>query len=134
MVNTPKNLTFTLTNHSTKETLRYCWKDMPHLKFSPSCGHLPPSCAKDIAITYHSLQPHVYDRENIPCKVEAIVLTHSSKKKVSVVENKRTFSFFGKFRLKIEYGNAPFSFCPQHFSIFSSCRKVFTFGASHDYQ
>jgi len=85
MINVPKILNFTVTNHSPEEIVRYSWESLPYMTFSPSRGHLLPNCARDITVTYQSSEEHALDRKTVPCKVETIVLaTHSNKKVVTL--------------------------------------------------
>ena len=65
-------MSFTLTNHSNVDTVRFNWNPPQEVTFSPCTGHLNPGCAKDIAITFTSPKPKVLKTQNIPCKVTKI--------------------------------------------------------------
>ncbi|KAI1889973.1 hypothetical protein AGOR_G00168420 [Albula goreensis] len=62
--------TFTLTNHSSSEVLRFEWPpDSPQVMFSPRVGHLHASCAKEVTVTFCSEQPAALEAQPVRCKV-----------------------------------------------------------------
>lgn len=79
-VGIPKQLSFTLTNHSTTDPVRFTWNPPPEITFSPCTGHLLPGCAKDINITLTSSKPKAFKTQNIPCKVTKIKLGEAQDK------------------------------------------------------
>ncbi|XP_039245118.1 hydrocephalus-inducing protein-like isoform X2 [Pipra filicauda] len=67
------NKTFTVTNRSKEEVMRFEWllADTP-FQFSPKVGHLQPGCAKDIRVTLKSNVPVTFKRHSVKCKVAKI--------------------------------------------------------------
>ncbi|XP_076848184.1 hydrocephalus-inducing protein homolog isoform X3 [Brachyhypopomus gauderio] len=62
--------TFTLSNHSDVEVLRFEWPpDGPHVRFSPRTGHLHAGCTKEIAASFCSEQPVVLIAQVVKCKL-----------------------------------------------------------------
>ncbi|XP_033116735.1 hydrocephalus-inducing protein homolog isoform X2 [Anneissia japonica] len=68
----PRQLTFTMTNHSEADTVRFQWPDHPQLKFLPTVGHLHAGCAKDISITFKTDEPVTLQNEAINAKISKI--------------------------------------------------------------
>ena len=68
-VSEPRNLTFTLTNHSKADCVRFQWPEDPVLKFSPHVGHLHAGCAKDMSVTFQSTAPKTLTEHVVPCKI-----------------------------------------------------------------
>lgn len=75
-----KQLSFTLTNHSSSDPVRFTWSPPPEVTFSPCTGHLQPNCAKDVTVTFCSNEPKTYSATNIPCKVTKIKLGEAQDK------------------------------------------------------
>ncbi|XP_064496593.1 hydrocephalus-inducing protein homolog isoform X2 [Pseudopipra pipra] len=67
------NKTFTVTNRSKEEVMRFEWllADAP-FQFSPKVGHLQPGCAKNIRVTLKSKVPVTIKRHSVNCKVAKI--------------------------------------------------------------
>ena len=91
-VGVSRQLSFTLTNHSSSDPVRFTWSPPPEITFSPCTGHLQPNCAKDVTVTFCSKEPKTYSATNIPCKVTKIklgetqdkVILHCSSKQIQV--------------------------------------------------
>ncbi|KAJ8272065.1 hypothetical protein COCON_G00109240 [Conger conger] len=65
--------TFTLTNHSSSEVLRFEWPaDIPQVRFSPQAGHLHAGCAKEVTVVFCSAQPLVLEARPVRCRVSRI--------------------------------------------------------------
>ncbi|KAJ8247379.1 hypothetical protein GJAV_G00245710 [Gymnothorax javanicus] len=62
--------TFTLTNHSRSEVLRFEWLvEGAQVRFSPQIGHLHASCAKEVTVTFCSELPLSLEARPFKCKV-----------------------------------------------------------------
>ncbi|KAK2848119.1 hypothetical protein Q7C36_009801 [Tachysurus vachellii] len=62
--------TFTMTNHSNSEVLRFQWpQGEPHLYFSPEIGHLHARCTKEVTVSFNSEQPIVLTEWVMKCKL-----------------------------------------------------------------
>ena len=79
-VGVSKRLSFTLTNHSLLDPVRFTWSPPREIMFSPCTGHLQPNCAKDVTVTFCSSEPKTYSAINIPCKVTKIKLGETEDK------------------------------------------------------
>ncbi|XP_027525909.1 hydrocephalus-inducing protein-like [Corapipo altera] len=66
------NKTFTVTNRSKEEVMRFEWLADTPFQFSPKVGHLQPGCAKDIRVTLKSNVPVTFRRHSVKCKVAKI--------------------------------------------------------------
>ncbi|NXF00443.1 HYDIN protein, partial [Menura novaehollandiae] len=66
--------TFTITNHSSVEVMRFEWAADAPFQFSPKVGHLHPGCAKVITVTLKSDVPATFKRHLVKCKVAKINL------------------------------------------------------------
>ncbi|XP_009866111.1 PREDICTED: hydrocephalus-inducing protein homolog, partial [Apaloderma vittatum] len=71
-VGTPYPVTFTVTNHSRLEAMRFEWLASAPLHFSPQVGHLHAGCAKDITVTLKSDVAVTFKRQPVKCKVSRI--------------------------------------------------------------
>jgi len=83
-IGVPKQLSFTLTNHSSTDLVRFSWTPPPEITLSPCIGHLNPGCAKDIVITFTSAKPKTINGQNVPCKVTKIKVG-DNEDKVSIL-------------------------------------------------
>ncbi|XP_066569678.1 hydrocephalus-inducing protein homolog [Amia ocellicauda] len=73
-VGRPYQETFTMTNHSGTDVLRFEWPaDSPQLRFSPQVGHLHAGCAKDITVTLYSEQSVTLSSQVVKCKLCKII-------------------------------------------------------------
>ncbi|XP_055993028.1 hydrocephalus-inducing protein homolog [Sorex fumeus] len=66
-------LSFTLTNHSKVNVIRFEWPVLITVSFSPQIGHLHPGCAKDIMVTLNADIPISLKKMGIKCKLSKIV-------------------------------------------------------------
>ncbi|NXO99385.1 HYDIN protein, partial [Certhia brachydactyla] len=64
--------TFSITNHTHTNILRFEWEADASFHFSPKVGHLHPGCAKDITVTLKSDVPVTFRRHLVKCKVTKI--------------------------------------------------------------
>ncbi|NXU58594.1 HYDIN protein, partial [Turnix velox] len=71
-IGTPYPVTFTITNHSREEAMRFEWLADTPFHFSPKVGHLHAGCAKDITVTLKSDVPVTFKRHLVKCKVAQI--------------------------------------------------------------
>ena len=71
---------FTLTNHSENDIIRFTWDPPPQITFSPCTGHLLPNCAKDVKVTFQSEKPTKLEAVQIPCKISKIQLSQNAAK------------------------------------------------------
>ncbi|KAM7059176.1 hydrocephalus-inducing protein homolog [Molossus nigricans] len=67
------NVSFTVTNHSQGNVIRFEWPLSAPISFSPQIGHLHPGCAKDIVVTMKSDVPVSLKKVEIKCKVSKIM-------------------------------------------------------------
>ena len=77
--------TFTISNHSASDTVRFCWEPPPEITFSPGVGHLRPNCAKDVTMTFLSEKPLKLSATKIGCKTCKIELQGDGKVKRNLV-------------------------------------------------
>ncbi|XP_048966657.1 hydrocephalus-inducing protein homolog isoform X2 [Canis lupus dingo] len=66
------NVSFTITNHSQVNVIRFEWPLLATVSFSPQIGHLHPGCAKDIAVTMKSDVPINLKKMGVKCKLSRI--------------------------------------------------------------
>ncbi|KAM8955232.1 hydrocephalus-inducing protein homolog [Lycaon pictus] len=66
------NVSFTITNHSQVNVIRFEWPLLATVSFSPQTGHLHPGCAKDIAVTMKSDVPINLKKMGVKCKLSRI--------------------------------------------------------------
>ncbi|KAM9191706.1 LOW QUALITY PROTEIN: hydrocephalus-inducing protein homolog [Dugong dugon] len=66
-------VSFTITNHSQVNAIRFEWPVLATLSFSPQMGHLHPGCAKDIVVTLKSDLPITLKKMRVKCKLSKIV-------------------------------------------------------------
>ncbi|XP_068058623.1 hydrocephalus-inducing protein homolog isoform X2 [Anomalospiza imberbis] len=64
--------TFTITNHTRNQFMRFEWEADAPFQFSPKVGHLHPHGAKDITVTLKSDVPATFRRHLVKCKVTKI--------------------------------------------------------------
>ncbi|XP_027528379.1 hydrocephalus-inducing protein homolog, partial [Neopelma chrysocephalum] len=64
--------TFTVTNRSKEEVMRFEWLADAPFQFFPKVGHLKPGCAKNIRVTLKSNVPVTFKRRSVSCKVAKI--------------------------------------------------------------
>ncbi|XP_040838338.1 hydrocephalus-inducing protein homolog isoform X1 [Ochotona curzoniae] len=67
------NVSFTVTNHSQVNMIRFEWPLLATISFSPQMGHLHPGCAKDIVVTMKSDVPINLRKMGIKCKLSRIM-------------------------------------------------------------
>lgn len=73
-VSRPYQETFTMTNLSSNNVLRFEWPaDGPQVCFSPQVGHLHAGCAKEVTVTFCSEQPVVLIAQPMKCKLCRVV-------------------------------------------------------------
>ncbi|NXJ80823.1 HYDIN protein, partial [Trogon melanurus] len=71
-IGTPYPMTFTITNRSRLEAMRFEWLAGAPLHFSPRVGHLHAGCAKDITVTLKSDVAVTFKMQPVKCKVSRI--------------------------------------------------------------
>ncbi|XP_064243042.1 hydrocephalus-inducing protein-like isoform X2 [Passer domesticus] len=64
--------TFTMTNHTRTQFMRFEWEADGPFRFSPKVGHLHPGCAKSITVTLKADVPATFRRHLVRCKVTKI--------------------------------------------------------------
>ncbi|XP_078527074.1 hydrocephalus-inducing protein homolog isoform X2 [Lissotriton helveticus] len=64
--------TFTMTNRSKSDVMRFEWPADPPVRFSPQVGHLHLGCAKDIAVTLESDVPITLNKALFNCQLARI--------------------------------------------------------------
>uniref|UniRef100_A0A8C9JFG5 HYDIN axonemal central pair apparatus protein n=1 Tax=Panthera tigris altaica TaxID=74533 RepID=A0A8C9JFG5_PANTA len=67
------NVSFTVTNHSQANVIRFEWPLLATVCFSPQIGHLHPGCAKDIVVTMKSEVPINLKKMGVKCKLSRIM-------------------------------------------------------------
>ncbi len=75
-VNNPKQLTFSLTNHSA-DHFKYSWTSLPHVSISPLYGHIHSKAVQDITVTV--LSPEVLEYKNQSLVVELTKIRYEGK-------------------------------------------------------
>ncbi|KAG8437289.1 hypothetical protein GDO86_008117 [Hymenochirus boettgeri] len=68
----PYQVTFTMTNRSNMDAMRFQWPTEGPLQFSPQVGHIHIGCAKDITVTFTSDVALVLSKAPVKCKVSCI--------------------------------------------------------------
>ncbi|KAI3370851.1 hypothetical protein L3Q82_007368 [Scortum barcoo] len=69
-VDCPYQESFTMTNHSSSQVVRFEWPPAgPHVFFSPQVGHLHVGCSKEVTVTFCSSQPLTLTSQPMRCKV-----------------------------------------------------------------
>ncbi|XP_071613168.1 hydrocephalus-inducing protein homolog [Heliangelus exortis] len=74
-IGTPYTVTFTITNHSREEAMRFQWLAEAPFHFSPQVGHLHAGCAKDITVTLKSDVAVAFKKHPVKCQVAWITFT-----------------------------------------------------------
>ncbi|XP_070307131.1 hydrocephalus-inducing protein homolog isoform X1 [Odocoileus virginianus] len=72
-IGTSYNVSFTITNHSQANVIRFEWPLLATVSFSPQMGHLHPGCAKDIVVTMKSDVPINLKKMGVKCKISKIM-------------------------------------------------------------
>ncbi|XP_013359426.1 PREDICTED: hydrocephalus-inducing protein homolog isoform X2 [Chinchilla lanigera] len=67
------NASFTITNHSQVNVIRFEWPVLATISFSPQMGHLHPGCAKDIVVTMKSDMPVSLKKMGVKCMLSKIM-------------------------------------------------------------
>ncbi|XP_052022456.1 hydrocephalus-inducing protein homolog [Apodemus sylvaticus] len=67
------NVSFTITNHSQVNVIRFEWPLLATLSFSPQIGHLHPGCSKDVVVTLKSESPITLKKMCVKCKLSKIM-------------------------------------------------------------
>uniref|UniRef100_A0A2K6KCF4 HYDIN axonemal central pair apparatus protein n=1 Tax=Rhinopithecus bieti TaxID=61621 RepID=A0A2K6KCF4_RHIBE len=67
------NVSFTVTNHSQVNLIRFEWPVLATIAFSPQMGHLHPGCAKNVVVTMKSDVPINLKNMQIKCKLSRIM-------------------------------------------------------------
>ncbi|XP_073461747.1 hydrocephalus-inducing protein homolog [Aquarana catesbeiana] len=62
-------VTFTMTNRSLTDTMRFEWPQEAPLNFSPQVGHIHAGCTKDVTLTMKSDVAVVLDKSPVKCRV-----------------------------------------------------------------
>ena len=84
-LNEPRQMSFTLTNHSKEDYIKFEFPpDHAHLTFSPGSGHLRPCCAKDVVVIFKSATPVEVKMDEVICGVKVIKLLDSRAEQVSL--------------------------------------------------
>ncbi|KAM9374294.1 hydrocephalus-inducing protein homolog [Phaethornis superciliosus] len=68
-VGTPYTVTFSITNHSREEAMRFEWLPEAPFHFSPQVGHLHAGCTKDITVTLKSDVAVAFKKHPVKCQV-----------------------------------------------------------------
>ena len=91
-INTPSYQSFTLTNHSESDVVRFTWDPPPQITFSPKIAHLLPNCAKDIKVTFLTAEPIKMESNVIACNIAKIQLAKKAAKVFASMFFVRLFS------------------------------------------
>ncbi|XP_056273332.1 hydrocephalus-inducing protein homolog [Pseudoliparis swirei] len=72
-VDCPYQESFTMTNHSSGQVVRFEWPPAgSHVFFSPQVGHLHAGCSKEVTVTFHSNQPVTLSSQPMRCDVSRV--------------------------------------------------------------
>uniref|UniRef100_A0A8D0GGN3 HYDIN protein n=1 Tax=Sphenodon punctatus TaxID=8508 RepID=A0A8D0GGN3_SPHPU len=74
----PYQVTFTITNRSKADVIRFEWPTWGPLQFSPQVGHLHAGCAKNITVTLKSSVAVTFKAQVVKCKVSKIIFQLSA--------------------------------------------------------
>ncbi|XP_036044752.1 LOW QUALITY PROTEIN: hydrocephalus-inducing protein homolog [Onychomys torridus] len=66
-------VSFTITNHSQVNVVRFEWPLLATLSFSPQVGHLHPGCSKDVVVTLKSDVPISLKKMYVKCTLSKIM-------------------------------------------------------------
>ncbi|XP_051024710.1 hydrocephalus-inducing protein homolog [Acomys russatus] len=66
------NVSFTISNHSQVNVIRFEWPTLSSLTFSPQIGHLHPGCSKDVVVTLKSDVPISLKKMSVKGKLSKI--------------------------------------------------------------
>ncbi|XP_068021953.1 hydrocephalus-inducing protein homolog [Melanerpes formicivorus] len=69
---TPCSVTFSLTNRSREQALRFQWLPEAPFHFCPQVGHLHAGCAKDVTVTLQSAVEVTFQRHPVRCLLSRI--------------------------------------------------------------
>ncbi|XP_068021945.1 hydrocephalus-inducing protein homolog [Melanerpes formicivorus] len=69
---TPCSVTFSLTNRSREQALRFQWLPEAPFHFCPQVGHLHAGCAKDVTVTLQSEVEVTFQRHPVSCLLSRI--------------------------------------------------------------
>ncbi|XP_068021950.1 hydrocephalus-inducing protein homolog [Melanerpes formicivorus] len=69
---TPCSVTFSLTNRSREQALRFQWLPEAPFHFCPQVGHLHAGCAKDVTVTLQSEVEVTFQRHPVRCLLSRI--------------------------------------------------------------
>ncbi|XP_044126636.1 hydrocephalus-inducing protein homolog [Bufo gargarizans] len=69
-------VTFTMTNRSQTDSMRFEWPSQTPLEFSPQVGHIHPGCAKDVTVTLKSDVAVALHKCPVRCRVSRISFPH----------------------------------------------------------
>lgn len=64
-----RTLTFTMTNHSQKDCIKFVWPEHPYLTFSPTTGHIHAGRYKDMTVTFKPTEPVNMAEEVVNCAI-----------------------------------------------------------------
>ncbi|ERE78885.1 hydrocephalus-inducing protein [Cricetulus griseus] len=67
------SVSFTITNHSQVNVIRFEWPLLATLSFSPQVGHLHPGCSKDVVVTLKSDVPISLKKITVKCSLSKIM-------------------------------------------------------------
>lgn len=73
-----KTLSFTMTNHSTTDCIKFVWPEHTALKFAPNTGHIHSGLHKDMTVTFKADEVHNLNEENVLCSVTKITFEKES--------------------------------------------------------
>ncbi|KAM3664992.1 hydrocephalus-inducing protein homolog [Ammospiza maritima maritima] len=82
--------TFTITNRTLTQAMRFEWDADAPFQFSPKVGHLHPGCAKNITVILRSDVPVTFRRHLVKCKVTKINFELPRKKVLDWDDQMRT--------------------------------------------
>ncbi|XP_038004455.1 hydrocephalus-inducing protein-like [Motacilla alba alba] len=71
-VGKPCRRTFTITNHTRTQVMRFEWETDGPFQFSPKVGHLHPGYSKGITVTLKADVPAIFRRHLVKCKATKI--------------------------------------------------------------
>lgn len=74
-VGTSRQVSFSLSNHSSNSVIRFQWPVLPHLTFSPAVGHIKPKAFKGITVTFNSSQPFSFKSQKFSGEIKKILFS-----------------------------------------------------------
>ena len=74
-VSSSRQISFTLSNHSQNNVIRFQWPTLPNLTFSPAIGHIKPKAFKGVTVMFKSSQPFSFKSQKFSGEIKKILFS-----------------------------------------------------------